>query len=195
MGNRKPIHDYDHLLGEARLSPERVDFTELRMAYAETSEYAPYGENVDQRHRILDSVDERAPGDIIEEVESLLELSYLDVWAHWVAAKLYDDLGDRERALYHKGFGQRILESVLRSGDGMSFGTAFMVIDVGEEYAVLSALGIHPKRQMLLNEDGHQYDTFEYVSEAGRTKVMYFNIDVPMGRLNEIFGELEDSDL
>ena len=44
-----------------------------------------------------------------------------------------------------------LLESILESGDGYSFSTAFIVISSDEEYAVMDALGLKPIMQSLGN--------------------------------------------
>ncbi len=154
-----------------------------------SNEYAPYAvdqEGVEMLNRASREANVQA---VILLAERLLKSYYLNIEAHLMAAAAYSQIGDETKASYHGKFGKRLLDSILASGNGRTRETAFVVINVGEEYAVLRALGIQPESQSLLTGTGHHYEVFRYVNaQTGETAEMYFNIDVPEGWLDRSVG-------
>jgi hypothetical protein len=72
-----------------------------------------------------------------------------------------------------------LIDSIRSSGDGKSPATAWVVISVDEEYAVLRALGFKPSGQSLLRQNGHSYDVMKTKSDDGTEQTFYFNVDIP----------------
>ncbi len=78
-----------------------------------------------------------------------------------------------------------LIDSILQSGDGKSEGTAFVVIEVAEEYSLMRALGLRPSNQALIHAQGHSYDRFDTQSNGtGQEVVVFFNIDRPLAVLD-----------
>jgi hypothetical protein len=74
-----------------------------------------------------------------------------------------------------------LIDSILKSGDGLRPETAFKVITVDEEYILLGFLGLKCEGQALLKIEGHAYDRLEVKhGRTGRKKVLFFNVDIPM---------------
>ncbi len=76
-----------------------------------------------------------------------------------------------------------LVESVLASGDGKSPQTAFTVISVGEEYAILRALNLRVESQALI--EGH-IDALTVEGEHGESTI-YFNPAAHFRRLERAF--------
>ena len=68
------------------------------------------------------------------------------------------ELGDTGKADFHRAVLNGLIDSILKSGDGKSPKTAWVVISVHEEYVVLQVLGFKPSQQSLLHQDDHSYD-------------------------------------
>ncbi len=170
--------DYDELLSKARSDPGTADFQALRWAYARSSRYDPYapgGSRLSLGPVVPDAGAEAA----MRAVDQMLEFNYLDIHAHLLAASLHTCMGDRSRADYHRRFGGGLLQSVLKSGDGRSHRTAFVVISMAEEYAVLGSLGLEMRTQALVEHGGHFFDRMEaYRRSTGEISTLYFNTDV-----------------
>lgn len=196
--------EYADLLAAAKRNPATADFTELRLAYARSSEYAPYpfrplekalgAENIRSPEHgpytipsLEKALDENNMQGAIEAINRILETRYLDRHVHATAAFVYEKIGDEARSTYHRKFAEGLLESIRQSGDGLSYETAFIVIDVREEYLVLGVLDAELIQQSLTEHGGHQFDVLEVRDRrTGQTAAqpLYFNIDLPVQRLN-----------
>jgi len=77
-----------------------------------------------------------------------------------------------------------LFSSVLKSGDGKSPETAFVVIAVDEEYSVLETASLTPVKQALVNHGGSAFDRFEVkLPESEKTATLFFNVDRPRAQL------------
>ena len=77
-----------------------------------------------------------------------------------------------------------LIDSILKSGDGKSEESAFVVIQVAEEYSMLRVLGLRPSIQALIHAQGHSYDRFQTKSnDTGQEVVVFFNVDRPLALL------------
>jgi hypothetical protein len=113
-------------------------------------------------------------------VVRLIEEYYLDIGAHTTAAYIYDRLGDRIKSDFHRKFAEGLIDSIIQTGDGQSFQTAYEVIDVREEYAVLRSLQVKPVKQTHVEHEGHYFDIFDIQTlQEGTTAKIYFNVDIP----------------
>ena len=70
-----------------------------------------------------------------------------------------------------------LIRTILATGDGKTPETAFAVIAVAEEYAIIGALGLKRGQQALINKDGHSYDLMRVTTKDGAMERLYFNID------------------
>lgn len=171
---------FEDLLAAAQKNPTEADFHSLRMAYARSSHYQPYAhdlENVDALRHALHLNDlEGALG----AIQNLLANRYLDIEAHMASDYVYTMQGDSERSVYHRAFARGLIDAILASGSGQDFDSAFIVIDVPEEYAVLRVIGLKTLGQELVIYGDHQYDVFTVQHpETGARHKLYFNIDLP----------------
>ena len=172
---------YPDLLAAAKLNPDTVDFKALRLAYVGSPEYTPYHREEEILAALQKALDEDNWPTAIEMIEHLLETCYLDIYVHIAAAFVYDKKGDQAKSMYHRKFGEGLLDSIFQSGDGKSYQTAFEVIDITEEYAVLGLLGFQPLEQSIKLHEGHQFDVIEINDpETGKKFEVYFNVDIPM---------------
>jgi hypothetical protein len=84
-----------------------------------------------------------------------------------------------------------LMDSILSSGDGRDFATAFRVISVDEEYAVLRIMRIERVTQSLVERDDSQFDILSVKDpDSGKEFQLYFNIDLPMKWLHAKFARI-----
>ncbi len=105
----------------------------------------------------------------IDYVVSLLEEQGAEQSEIDTLAELADARRTRARA---------ILDSILDSGDGTSPETAYVVINIIEEYAVLDHFGLRISNQSLLNKDGKVYDLIVGTDDDGTERDFYFDITI-----------------
>jgi hypothetical protein len=173
--------EFDQLLSAAQADPERADFRRLRLAYTRSPGYAPYEPDELDTAALDQEVanGERVAG--LLALDRMMDGHWLDMKAHLVAARACARFGEEARAELHARFARGLVLSILDSGDGRTFETAWPVIDVSEEYDVLLALGLgFPQAQELVQNGGHEFDVITVSGPVeGREMKLYFNIDVP----------------
>lgn len=170
---------YVALLERVKQADPEVDFTALRLAYTDTDDYDPYnfqlGELQQEMYAALNAQDYETT---LEVAKQILEINYVSTDTHLAALLAYEGLGDTDRADYHRYVLDGLIDSILASGDGKTPETAFVVIFVEEEYAILSVLDIESGGQTLVEDDGHSYDKFEGVdNNTNEAVTLYFNVD------------------
>jgi hypothetical protein len=183
---------YETLLEQAKKDPESVDFAKLRKAFIESDAYMPLSDKDLKRDELFKAMEKKDPASLIPDVEELLEEDFMSISTQFVAGIIYDKAGDQEKSEYHMTMARKLIEPVLRSGDGKTLETAYVVLSVSEEFAVLGALGLRGKGQSLLPKDGHHYDCLTCESRSGEEVNMYFNIDISMNRMDQLLEGLGD---
>ena len=95
-------------------------------------------------------------------------------------AAAYRALRNIEKADEGRKLWRSLMDSILVSGDGKEFASAFRVISVEEEYAVLQVLGLNLVSQSLVERDRSEFDVMLVQDpESGKQFQLYFNIDLP----------------
>ncbi len=116
--------------------------------------------------------------------DSVLQHDYADIMVHLFKAYALDKLG--EDASLHEFVGRQLVESLLNTGDGLSYATAFRVARVAEEYALLTVLGMRSEMQSLRYEGDRQYDMLTCRGKDGRKMELYFDITEHMRGLRKM---------
>jgi len=116
----------------------------------------------------------------LKNAEAVLESNYVNMDAHFVALVANREMGALDKAQFHRTVFHGLIDSIRSSGDGKSPETAWVVINVHEEYVVLRVLGFRPRGQSLIQKDGHSYDVMKVKNtEDGTEQTFYFNVDIP----------------
>lgn len=90
-------------------------------------------------------------------------------------------------SLYSVYFG--IMQSILASGNGHTYDSAYVVVSTADEYLILNYLELGSKGQSLIYSDGHNYDILNSVDEFENEQEVYFNIDLPFNHLGSSFSD------
>ena len=177
---------YEELLAAVKADPEGGDYHALRMAYTRTDDYAPYvqdAENIEKLRAALTGQDMDAA---LEAIAALLAKNYLDIEAHMAADYVHTMLEQYDGSAYHRAFARGLIQAILGTGDGRGFETAFIVLNVSEEYTVLRVMGLIPGNQQLVEHDDHWFDILNgRQRDTNETLDLYFNIDLPRGWLRD----------
>ena len=186
---------YRQLLENAKRDPDKVDFTVLRMSYAQSSSYDPFRFDSEAHAILSQAMDKRDLTSALNALKRLLDAYYLDIHAHMLAVDIYESLRTEKKENFHMKFATGLLDSIMRSGDGTKFEKAFIVISTQEEYALLRVLNLEIIMQSLREDMSHQYDVFECPHpHTGKIIEVYFNVDLPMGWLDRKLGRIKLSD-
>jgi Domain of unknown function (DUF4919) len=177
---------YEALLKKLKGGDRTVDFKELRMAYADSSGYNPYGGDREARQAMFAAVNAKQWDEALKQSAKILEKNYVDLNAQFVAAVANHEKAVADQADFHRFIVRGLFDSITNSGDGKSADKSFVVISTDEEYALLNFLGLRPLGQALLNVGGHSYDKLTAVDPKTNEKhELYFNIDKPFGWLGD----------
>ena len=168
---------YLALLHAARSGHGPVDWQALRVAYAGSDAF-----DLDDlgtataRRGMFQALKDENDATALSYARKIIDKNYVDIDAHRVAALAYKALDDDDSAAREQDIAAGLMKSVM-TGDGQSAKTAFTVITVHEEYAVIHALGRDVTRQALISEGGHSYDLLKTVDAAGGARSYYFLVD------------------
>jgi hypothetical protein len=106
---------------------------------------------------------------------------------HFLSMVSLKHLGNEATSNEEKAIVDKIMQSIIGSGDGKTEATAWFTISTSEEYFVLRLFGLKPKSQALVHEGSHYFDKMTVTSTDGKEIVLWFNTDSDM---NAIAGAL-----
>ena len=170
---------YDVLLEKVKQKDPSVNFTELRLAFYDSSNYNPYAPMMTYRPMNA-ALNQKNYEEALKIAESVLAKNFVEINAHMTAQIAYQETGNTERAQFHKFMVEGLLNSIKSNFDGKSTATAFEVISINEEYGLVRSLGLRPIKQALVQDKGHSYDAITVVDpQTNQESVLYFNVDKP----------------
>lgn len=154
---------------------------ELRKAHAASEKYNPYDTgNRDIRKAAFACLDKKNFTDAIAIAEKGLERFPCDIDLHLALAVAWRDAGDKTKADQFRAQYLGLVDSIMDSGTGRDYASAFHVINVDEEYSVIRVLRLKVVRQTLQYHEGHAYDVMTVKgAETDPEFPLYFNIDLP----------------
>ena len=169
---------YESLLEKVKQGDRTVDFTELRLAFFESSNYNPYAPMLTYRP-LWGALAQNNYAEAIKIAQSVFEKNFIEVNANMVAHIAYRETGDTERAAFHRFMADGMLASIKSTKDGKTLETAFEVISVSEEYGLMRSMGLRPIRQSLIHEKGHFFDALVVLDKTNQESTVFFNVDKP----------------
>jgi len=173
--------EYAALLTRLKEGDLSVDFQRLRFSYMDSPERRAANDITQERIEMVRAITAKDFQRALALSEMVLREAFVDIDGHLTACVANEELQQKWWSDYHKNVFGRLLDSILNWGDGQSAATAYKVISIQEEYAVLRVLGVTPIQQSLLHSDGHNYDVFAVKdSRSGEDMQVFFNVDIPM---------------
>ena len=172
--------EYSKLLARLKSGNTDIDYTRLRLSYPDSPERKAAKDVSGPEKGMWDALEARNFSEAVKQVEMVLASEYVNIDAHFVALVANRELGAKQDAEFHQAIFRGLIQSILQSGDGESMGTAWVMIDVHEEYVILRVLGYGLPEQSLVQKDGHSYDVLKSKSNKdGTERTFYFNVDIP----------------
>jgi hypothetical protein len=175
----KDPNSYEALADRARNKDQTLNFRQLRFAYADST--SPKPDTNANKKTMTKALNDKDYAAAIKNADTVLASNYADMDAHFVEYVAHKELKESEATELHKFVLQGLLDSIMDSGDGKTEETAYVVIDVHEEYVVLRVMGVGlPKSQSYAHKNGHAFDAIVYVDPQTKDqKTIYFNLDIP----------------
>src|SRR5919106_547856 len=177
----KPVEKskYDALLEKVKQKDPSVNFTELRHAFYESANYNPYAPMMTYRP-LNAALAQKNYEEALKIADSVLAKNFVEINAHMTAQIAHQELGNAERAQFHKYMAEGVLNSIKSNVDGKSVDSAYEVISINEEYGLIRSLGLRPIKQGLVENKGHKFDAITVIDpQTSKESVIYFNVDKP----------------
>jgi hypothetical protein len=169
---------YEELLAQAKSNSATVDLRALREAYAESAQYNPYdSKEGGLRSSMVDAFNRHDCNNAMKYAQAILDSNYVDIDSHTAMERCYRSLDKPLQSRHHGLIARGLLAAVMATGDGKSPKTAFVVISIAEEYAVLGRLGLRKTRQAIKKAEDHRYDLMTVTNKSGGTENVFFQID------------------
>ncbi|MFZ6012281.1 MAG: DUF4919 domain-containing protein [Bacteroidota bacterium] len=187
VGEEGPYH-YPTLLEKFRNNVHHMGLHEFFMVYygfTTDSRYSPYRPDVNDLSKLME--DDNMEG-VVKECKAILKQDEFNISVYQTLSlaefrlKQYDNFEiSLKRYL-------GLIESVLATGKGNSYDSAYIVISPRHEYDVLRYLGLGSNSQSLRHQDGHSFDVLKTQDETRAEDEIFFNIDKPFGSLEASLG-------
>jgi hypothetical protein len=172
--------EYAVLLASLKAGKTDIDYTRLRLSYMDSPEYKAAKDNSKSEDAMTDALNKKDYPTALKNAEAVLASNYVNIDAHFVALVANREMGAVDQAEFHRTVFRGLVSSIRNSGDGKSPETAWVVINVHEEYVILRILGFTPGEQSLLHNNGHSYDVMKVKNaKDGTGQTFYFNVDIP----------------
>ncbi len=165
----------------AQRAAKAKEYAALRLAYAASDAYRPFDPVLnDIRVQCADQMLAKAYDKVIELAGRGLRRDPYNIQLLRIQFNAYRAIGDTAKADEVRALWFALMDSILDSGDGLSFGSAIQVITIDEEDAVLQALQLSSEDQRSVARKGVQYDVIAARNtKTGDIRDIYFNVDVP----------------
>lgn len=167
---------------------ELTDFSALRESYGAREDFVELCERDRPLRRTYDALRRRDYERVLALSTPWLEACPVDIDFHIFRGHALVGLGRLPDAKPHFAWRKGLVQSVLSSGDGNTPETAWRVISVGEEYAILRVLGLRLERQSL--HEG-RIDRMDVVDQDGQPRTVYFDPAPHFERLERMLREAE----
>ena len=175
------------LLESARADPTKCDYAKLRAAFVESSKYHPYAVDREATARVMKAVNAEKFPDALKEINAILEKKPLDIEAHKLASFIHFRMDDKAQEARHMAMAKGLLAAITSERDGKSFDTAYIVLDIPEEYVVLDYLDVKSQGQSLRTRKGKFFDVHEVKdAETGKVMKLYFDVTTPRKALGKL---------
>ena len=117
----KKLPKYESLLKKLKKGNKEINYFDLRMSFTRSKDYKPSNPELDSlRKNMIQELNSKEYKNAIKLADSILSREYVDMYAHYTCYYAYTALGDSVKASYHEYIMDRLLNSVVESGDGKS---------------------------------------------------------------------------
>jgi outer membrane protein assembly factor BamD (BamD/ComL family) len=174
--------DYDEMVAKVNRGDMTVDFHQMRLAYTETKQYAPYG-GMQERDGMYAAMRSKDYEKALSLAEDRLKQHFVDLNAVYIAALSSKQLSKTTESDFYLKVLKKMMDDILRNGDGLTAKTAIFAIGISEQYFIMSFLGFQRVTKTLERTDGSVFDVHASENpETKETRKFYFNIDKVFGK-------------
>ncbi|MBB5031484.1 DUF4919 domain-containing protein [Prosthecobacter vanneervenii] len=129
--------------------PGEEEFTALRMAFAAQPGYSPFWKMDEERDAVMKAARAKDYKMAVELAKAWLVKVPVDAEMHYLRGHFLKKTGDVAGSMYHFHCFYGLMRSITAKGDGKTAESAWKVISVAEEYALLNELDAQVLEQSL----------------------------------------------
>lgn len=156
--------------------PGEEDFTALRMAYAAQPGYSPFWKMDEERDAVMKAARAKDYKKAVELAKAWLAKVPVDAEMHYLRGHFLKKTGDVAGSMYHFHCFYGLMRSITAKGDGRTEKTAWKVISVAEEYALLNELDAQVLQQSLVGS----CDRMQVKMPDGTERTFYFDVSISL---------------
>ncbi len=166
---------YEEMVARLKQGDLSVDFSDLRLKYAASADYDPE-EGSDEVGKMYEALNKKDFQGALDIAKGVLEKQYVNIDSHIVVSEAYEGLNNEAMSKLHHDIAMGLFRSILGSGNGASTESAYTVISVAEEYALMRAMGWRPQRQSYMHKGKRSYDQMDVLdTKDNSTLTVYFD--------------------
>ena len=168
---------YAQLVERVKRGDMGVDFISLRDSFGEWLCDDKAKTDAPNRDAMVAAFEAKDYPKAVELVEVVLDYEFVQIGLHRAAEDAYRTLNNKAKADFHKEIADKLLNSLLTSGDGKTAKTAYRVLSIREEYFIMNQLGYKTSSQALLTENDRVYDVLSgRDTKTDKQVSVYFDI-------------------
>jgi hypothetical protein len=170
---------FKDLLAKLKAGDANIDYKAFRFASADSDAKEAGKGDRELSNKAIAAFQDGKFKDAIKLADKALDSGYVDSRMHLIRALASEKSGDVKKFEFHKAVYLGLINSILSGADGKSAKTAYVVISIDEESAVLRALELMKGNQSLRNDGGHKYDVLTVTDpKTNKSFELWFNIDI-----------------
>ena len=178
---------YESLLKKVKKGNKEINYFDFRMSFTRSKDYKPSNPELDSlRKKMIQELNSKEYKNAIKLADSILSKEYIDMYAHYTCYYAYTAMGDTVKASFHVFIMDRLLNSIIESGDGKSKESAFLIISSNEEYFLIFIYKLQVTEKSFTNLNGEPIDVFKAVDpETKDSFELYFNTSLMINDENK----------
>ena len=177
---------YRELVQRLKAGDHTVDFTEFRMAFADSPEFrAPDTKLASHAKAAFEAGQYQ---EVLADAGKMLDEDFADVQAHILSYRAYKELGHADEAALSEFIYEGLLRSIEKSGDGKTKQTAYVVISMSETLLPLWRGQVSEgafAAEMLPDKEHRWLKVGGVDIHTRKPFVLFFNVDIPVKRIEQ----------
>ncbi|HEX2641208.1 MAG TPA: DUF4919 domain-containing protein, partial [Pyrinomonadaceae bacterium] len=170
--------EYKELVEKVKGGDLSIDFVRLRAAFLDWANDECNQTDAPDRDQMVKAFEAKQYLKAAELAEAVLDYEFVNRGLHLAAAAAYKEINNPDKEKFHQDVAQKLLDALLRSGDGKTAKTAIKVHTIREEYQVMKELGYTVSSQSLVFDKQYgSFDVLDGKDKDGKAVSMYFDIN------------------
>lgn len=166
---------YSEYVKQLESGKTEIDYVDFRNSFLQSKQFIKKSKNYDSLKKLVYAeIKNKNYSEVVRLTKAMLSIDYTSLFAHKYLQQTYKILGDTTNRNKYHDIELGLLYSITRSGDGNTCETGWHVIQIEEEYFILSMIGADLQKQSISSSGKNNCDKMIVKTEEGETKTYYF---------------------